>query len=143
MWLLPTQTYPSATTACPTGQGTATTPLTTRQLCTVPTMLLRPFRTTPSMPLASVACLTTVCPTADFHPTTAFHPTPTQACPALPTTPLPLPLQRRKRRSRQLWRSAFHKCATIDCRSLLNTDKRETSLKSRTKMCYRKDLMKV
>merc|ERR1719500_472419 len=69
-------------------------------------MLQQPFRTIPFLPLASVACLTTVCPTADCHPTMAFHPTmefhpmPTQACPALPTTPLPLPLQRRKR-SRQ------------------------------------------
>merc|ERR1712192_215522 len=121
--------YLSATTACPTA-----TPLPTLQpqlfIMWRPTMLLQPFHTSPSLPLASMDYPTTDCPSTDCPtagcptagcPTVEFQHTPTQACPPLPTTPLPLPLQRR-RRSRQLARTAFHKCAAIDCRSLLNTD---------------------
>merc|ERR1712192_185805 len=116
------------TTACPTAR--TATPLTMLQpqlfIMWRPTMLLQPFHTSPSLPLASMDCPTTDCPTADCPTvgcplTVEFQPMPTQACPPLPTTPLPLPLQKR-RRSRQLARTDFHKCAAIDCRSLLNTD---------------------
>merc|ERR1712192_270040 len=118
----PSLMHLSATTACPTAR--TATPLTTLppQLFIMlrPTMLLKPFLTFPSLPLASMDCPTTDCPTADCPTmdcptvdrplTVEFQPTPTQACPPLPTTPLPLPLQKR-RRSRQLARTDFHKCA--------------------------------
>merc|ERR1719295_2054790 len=79
-------------------------PLTTLLLLFTirPPTILQPFHTSPSLPLPFMGCLTMVCPTVDCSPTMGFQPTPTQACPALPTTPLPLPLQR-GRRSRQLW----------------------------------------
>ena len=83
------KTFP-ATTACPTARTAM--PLTIWR----PT-ILQPFHTSPSLPLPSMGCLTMVCPTVDCSPTMGFQPTPTLACPALPTTPLPLPLQRGRR----------------------------------------------
>merc|ERR1711962_1733835 len=55
---------------------------------------------TPSLPLASRACPTTACPTVACLPMPAPF-IPTQASLQLPTTPLPLSLQRR-RRSKQV-----------------------------------------